>query len=552
MPAKKVKRSAGATDVKGRSTKKNTLEEQKTSKSGRRRKLRSLDDIVKMPTDVMHEITRYLQPRDILHLSWTSKDFHAFFMRKSSAYIWKRSLGDVQGLPSRPDKLIEPAWITFMFTTWDVVQPTRVPMPTGTSMRGSVPRTSAYMPDAFLYSDIKEFIKSWKALLKDNADEDTKALFLGRRIIEVRKIAQHTALCSEWVKKAAQEREDEKEKLRNERLEEVILRLRGLGWGGELDLLAKKDYSILREQKQMWVAKKLTDRVWRNMEADMVACMEEAREERLAQERRQRLSARWVTFKPILEELVKHPEAERYEMRHGDIVLLPEVREIMDLALDADVVLEPSNFDELRERFGEAVERWHVRMCDELRTIFSGSDAVAQESNNVDKTPDPNKLDPLELATSRFHCMFCTTYVRSILWYPDVLLHRCLQCPLGGDDYEASGWRNLCQWFSSTQLRHRYPSRSLTLDKPTALSCKLIEMCGKDPSTATAEEMNALNIRFVLPDDKKVMTWSEAMLHQDRQSVFCSWQITTAGQSLLANVLNHRETTVTEEIETAC
>ena len=64
------------------------------------------------------QVCKYLHPRDILHLSWASKDFHAFFSRKSSASIWKQSLERVRGLPPRPDKLIEPAWVTFMFTTW--------------------------------------------------------------------------------------------------------------------------------------------------------------------------------------------------------------------------------------------------------------------------------------------------------------------------------------------------------------------------------------------------------------------------------------------------
>ncbi|KAI0734934.1 hypothetical protein C8Q72DRAFT_769834, partial [Fomitopsis betulina] len=38
---------------------------------------------------------------------------------------------------------------------------------------------------------------------------------------------------------------------------------------------------------------------------------------------------------------------------------------------------------------------------------------------------------------------------------------------------------------------------------------KLIEMCGKDPSTATAQEMNEFDVRYVL--DKKVMTWCNAV-----------------------------------------
>ena len=55
MPAKKVRRSARNADVKGSSAKMNASEEQR--KGGRRRKLRSLDDIVKMPTDIMREVS---------------------------------------------------------------------------------------------------------------------------------------------------------------------------------------------------------------------------------------------------------------------------------------------------------------------------------------------------------------------------------------------------------------------------------------------------------------------------------------------------------------
>ncbi|KAI0734945.1 hypothetical protein C8Q72DRAFT_805643 [Fomitopsis betulina] len=551
MPAKKVKRVAGATDVKGKPT--------KNSKGGRRRKLRSLDDIVNMPTDVMHEITRYLHPRDILHLSWTSKDFHKFLMRKSSAYIWKRSLVYVENLPSRPEKLIEPAWFTFMFTTWctgcgqsntatethwnfyqrfckpctrkylvNYVPGLRVDgdewhigydIPSDAINR--VSRQSAYIPNAFLESDILEFIDSWKALLNNNADEDTKALFLGQRIIEVRKIKKHATLCSQWVETVTQERKDEREELRNERLVEVISRLRGLGWSRDLELLAKKDYAPLRELKQMKIAKKVTDRVWRNMEADMVACMEKAREQRLAQERLQQLHARLATFKPTMVALAEHPEAKRLAMHYGDIVSLPEVRELMDVPLGSDAVLGPSSFDELRERFGEVVERWHVRVCNELRAYFFGSNGLG-----VDE-----KLDPLDLATSRFYCKKCdwSSGLRPPMWYPDVLLHQCCQVPLGtgGDEYYACSAMILRQWFPSRVCR-RGPSHALKLYKPTALSCKLIEMCGKDPSTATAKEMNELDVRFVL--DEKVMTWSNAMLHQDRQSKFCSWKMVSPGE----------------------
>ncbi|KAH9912712.1 uncharacterized protein B0H18DRAFT_238263 [Fomitopsis serialis] len=70
-----------------------------------------------MPTDILYEIMQRLHPRDLLRLSWSSKSFHAFLMKKSSAFIWKASLSSVQDLPPRPEHLIEPAWISLLFSS---------------------------------------------------------------------------------------------------------------------------------------------------------------------------------------------------------------------------------------------------------------------------------------------------------------------------------------------------------------------------------------------------------------------------------------------------
>lgn len=129
----------------------------------------------------------------------------------------------------------------------------------------------------------------------------------------------------------------------------------------------------------------------------MVACMEKACKQRLAQERLQQLHARLATFKPTMVALAEHPEAKRLAMHYGDIVSLPEVRELMDVPLGSDAVLGPSSFDELRERFGEVVERWHVCVCDKLRAYSFGPSGLGVDEN----------IEPLELATSRFRCKYC-------------------------------------------------------------------------------------------------------------------------------------------------
>ncbi|KAH9928199.1 uncharacterized protein B0H18DRAFT_1210452, partial [Fomitopsis serialis] len=74
-------------------------------------------DMLNMPMDIIHEILRHLLPHDLLSLTRTSKAFHAFLMRKSSAYYWKQSLKQVDGpLPRCPKELIEPAWVALVFS----------------------------------------------------------------------------------------------------------------------------------------------------------------------------------------------------------------------------------------------------------------------------------------------------------------------------------------------------------------------------------------------------------------------------------------------------
>ncbi|KAH9907124.1 uncharacterized protein B0H18DRAFT_898352, partial [Fomitopsis serialis] len=68
-----------------------------------------------------YQIMRRLHPRDLLSLSWASKSFHDFMTKKSSAYIWKESLKNVQGVPPCPEQLTEPAWAALLYSPYCTV-----------------------------------------------------------------------------------------------------------------------------------------------------------------------------------------------------------------------------------------------------------------------------------------------------------------------------------------------------------------------------------------------------------------------------------------------
>lgn len=63
-----------------------------------------------------------IHPRDLLNLSWSCKEIRAFLMQKDAAFLWKHCLRAFKGLPPNPKHVIEPAWVTLMFTTYCTVR----------------------------------------------------------------------------------------------------------------------------------------------------------------------------------------------------------------------------------------------------------------------------------------------------------------------------------------------------------------------------------------------------------------------------------------------
>ncbi|KAF9804692.1 hypothetical protein IEO21_09281 [Rhodonia placenta] len=88
------------------------------SRRGPRRRHGFLADLPNMPLDIIQEVLGHLQPRDLLHLARTSKAFRTFLMSRSSAFLWRASRRNVEGLPDCPTHLSEPAYANLAFTSY--------------------------------------------------------------------------------------------------------------------------------------------------------------------------------------------------------------------------------------------------------------------------------------------------------------------------------------------------------------------------------------------------------------------------------------------------
>lgn len=61
------------------------------------------------------QICSFLHPKDMLHLSRTSKGLRQIFMSRHSLGVWRAVLASLDGLPPCPDDLSEPAYASLIF-----------------------------------------------------------------------------------------------------------------------------------------------------------------------------------------------------------------------------------------------------------------------------------------------------------------------------------------------------------------------------------------------------------------------------------------------------
>ncbi|KAH9907126.1 uncharacterized protein B0H18DRAFT_1077967, partial [Fomitopsis serialis] len=518
MPPKKVKRSDGLTtgDTLADSGALGNVGGRATHGRGRG----GLKDMLNMPTDIIHEIVRHLHPRDLLGLSWSSKALHAFLMRKSSVCIWKESLKNSEDLPPCPEQLIEPAWFALLFSTsctacgtgnsaeplWEFYarfcescQDTMtLKVPSGhTSVFGDkwviykeIPtnmfnKVCVAKDDVAVYlkSQLDELIETWEKLSKCN-DHEKLAMFIGTQILQVRAIAKHASICANWAKREVESRDDA---LSRERFAEIVSRLHALGWGPELSFLERHHYRALVAHEQVWVPKKLTDRVWNNMRGEMVQIVQNIRDAFPELDFTERLHGRSTALYSALEELVECPEAQADELSHTDIALMPEVREIM--CAPEGVEVNRDTFIALRKHMGAMVEGRRSRVHDDLRALLTRQRGASEASS---ESGSGTGVDPLDLATT----MFRSPYRPGIQRQSDAYCAFIAQAA----------------WYYSDQLFFHVDL--CIVHKPSEEALKLIQLCGKDPKTVTVKEMDALDVRFVV-DDKTIMTWRAAMSHQD-------------------------------------
>lgn len=246
----------------------------------------------------------------------------------------------------------------------------------------------------------------------------------------------------------------------------------------------------------------------------MDECMEQAREDRIVRDRMQVLQERWTPLEATLTTLSHLPEARAYNIAIGDIALMPEIREIVDVS--EEVSVDEASFAEVHAKFGDMAERWKLDGAAKLRElVFQWLPTLVQPKPKETKREGKGKakakpeVDVLELATVRFHCNNCHDGGVALYW-PGVLAHECLR------DVPHSEEDDAYKRFICDKMMRR-PSTAmfghldrLKVAEPSNAAKAVIRLCGKNPDTATVEDMNSLNV-MLLRDDDQIRTWRNAV-----------------------------------------
>ncbi|KAJ3722695.1 hypothetical protein DFJ43DRAFT_1042093 [Lentinula guzmanii] len=254
-----------------------------------------LENILKIPLDVMLEIYGYLEPIDILRLSRTSKDLRAFLMIRSNAIVWSTARSNVPDLPPLPFDLSEPQYANLAF---DSYCHNRL---YSRSNLHSVWKRS-YASTFIVFKEIAQYIPYVNVVpWKGPWDGEDKVYFppnvrsLRHEYRRVRKgemeledwvmqkkkayeeIMKHTAACSDWQISSKNKRSEELKHARSRRKIAIYDKLRALGWGNEVDKLEAEGSSLLSAHRAVRQTKDLTDKAWNNMRPQLIKLLEDQR-----------------------------------------------------------------------------------------------------------------------------------------------------------------------------------------------------------------------------------------------------------------------------------
>ncbi|KAF4614914.1 hypothetical protein D9613_003341 [Agrocybe pediades] len=487
-----------------------------------------LKDILEMPMDILVEIFGHLDPLDLIHLTWTTKAFRALLLSKNgnSYAIWKSSIANVPGLPPCPEDLSEPKYAHLTFvnichrygrktTSIGVFWYARARLCKGCAEQEfclevyelnddwirNMSRLRPLIPSAELKSGTYRrrpprtyhgaTCARWE---KEYEKAEDKEAWLNNKIETQHRVADHCDDCRDWLCEVEAAARAAKKSEAEGRKPVVLEMLKNLGWSEEIAMLEANEDSfavhpldhsaVVRASK-----KKITDQVLADLKPILVAYMENVKEARLHNVRSRLLRARLPLLEEVYKPYVAELPANTIYPSLADIFFHPDVQDIMDLPSETEVT--SRNFDQIRSSFSTIVSQVLDNLECQVKSMIPSSCIPCGETGT-------GHTDTLSLAVATFLCANYQCTHATGLRYPQMLFHSCsslvdiyLMSGAGADivSDEDRDVRTIRNTTGSTKWN---VLRRIKFDEAGYnILTQALEMCGRDPKTTTAADMDS-------------------------------------------------------------
>ncbi|KAF9267008.1 hypothetical protein L218DRAFT_895151 [Marasmius fiardii PR-910] len=506
QPVRKAKKAKTATTATRNQTSTNANPEVFRRTRGKRGLLEKLAK--EAPLDILLEIFKHLEPRDVLHLSRTSKDFRGFLMRRSSSSIWREARENLPELPPLPFDLNEPQYASLLFDNHcyaclrspcdNVIWRCRVRChqnctsqlffdyyhyaehhtdigPSGISIvTEAIPHH--YCKSGGRYSRGTCFpVTMFERLLSQykeiRGDESAVQAWRIQRRQDLELIKVHAGECHFWEMNRREKRQAEQNTLRNERREEIIKRLSASGWGPKE--LNHRQFLSLPLFKP---SKPVTERVWNNLEPQLVECLQVLKEKRLENERHKSLTSRYELLKSVFDK--KNEE--------DMLAVYPPLANLIldgtDLKVCDDMIWNTPHDQQLVEAdFVEALQDFDI--------AGFAREWIKKKNQGLAELLRNRELETYSPLSVIFTCKSCGTST----WVPRIYMHRCYgsRSHRQTTDWNRPGFDPICElrWY---QWREDAFFPNITLTEPVK---EMMTLCG-DAEPRSIEDLDQLDPLF--------------------------------------------------------
>ncbi|KIP12255.1 hypothetical protein PHLGIDRAFT_32893 [Phlebiopsis gigantea 11061_1 CR5-6] len=316
----------------------------------------------------------------------------------------------------------------------------------------------------------------------------------------------------QWHVARLQDRQRELADIREQRRNAVWAKLAELGLGEERTLMNDWRMERLEAKEGMKETTLLTDRGWEKIKDSLILYVQNARKERIREERYTPYYAVIYAFKPHLDEYARAQPLTEVFPSILEFCMTPQIRPIVEELVQ--VGADGLNVGRLKELIPP--------ICEGFKDDISSR--VLKLLPPWLLRGDMEEGSPLDSALVWFHCARTDnieTCHTTTIAYPRIIQHRHVyfsphwssEEPQTADDdlmnavHESWGLRK-------TKFSPALLEEHITFDLHASfVAAELVSLCGLDPAIASSADMDALDCRVACIPCGRVMTWRKAVSH---------------------------------------